>query len=163
MICSVDPGQKKSAMLIFDPRKQEIDSMGIYRNAELLRMLRLGTQRVTVFAIELIASFGFTVGHEVFETCLWIGRFIEAAEQNQERSTLYPCYPCYRRQVLSHFRATNDATIRAAMRARFGENAAGCKYDLWSALAIAAYTADKIATGAEPQPLFKVVREVKVT
>jgi hypothetical protein len=99
-------------------------------------------------ALEMIASYGMPVGREIFETCLWIGRFIEAWEMRQGRYQLI-----YRKDVkLFHCesaRAT-DANIRAALIDRYGpgkERAIGkksspgplygLKGDHWAALAVA--------------------------
>ncbi len=99
-------------------------------------------------AIEMIASYGMAVGREVFETCVWIGRFQEAIEQHGGLVRLI-----YRRDVkLYHCQSAraNDANIRAALIDRYGpgrERAIGIKRspgplfgikaDVWSALAVA--------------------------
>ena len=143
MILAIDPGSAQSAFVLFDPWKQRIVSMGIEQNPVVLKQLTLGTPRMTVFAIERVASFGFCVGKEVFETCEWVGRFLHAAERQP-----ITIFPVYRKQVVTHHtgKSTNgDKEIRAAMIDRFAkEKLAGCKYDLWSALAIAAYVCDKV-------------------
>src|SRR5678809_428964 len=71
--------------------------------------------RYTRFAIEMIASYGMAVGREVFETCLWIGRFVQAARGEH---TLV-----YRRDVKMHLcgnNAARDSNIRQALIDRFG-------------------------------------------
>lgn len=137
MIASVDPGTYESAYLLFDPANQRIVDMGIYDNAELLTMLRLGCRRMTHFAIEQIASYGFTVGQEVFDTVLWSGRFLEATHKHATPILVK------RKQVLAHFRAKNDATLRAALINRFGTQTK-CVYDLWAALGVAAFASDSL-------------------
>ena len=88
------------------------------------------------------------VGREVFDTVLWIGRFLEAWDRRGGRHVLV-----YRKDVkLFHcesVRAT-DANIRAAIIDRFGPGKSkaigtkaakcplyGIKGDEWSALAVA--------------------------
>src|SRR5699024_5972970 len=99
--------------------------------------------------VEMIASDGMPVGREVFETCLWIGRFIQAAGGAEL---------VYRRDVKLHLCGSaraKDANIRQALIDRFGpgrEKAIGIKAqpgplygfkrDMWAALAVAVTYAD---------------------
>ena len=140
MIFAIDPGTTKSAYVLFDPEKQCIVDMGIQENEPLVRALTFGTKRMTHLAIERVASFGFCVGKEIFETCEWVGRFVQACY------TKCAVEPVYRKQVVVHHTGSakgGDSAVRAAMIRRFG-NATGCKYDLWSALAIGSFVADKL-------------------
>jgi hypothetical protein len=94
----------------------------------------------------MIASYGMPVGAEVFDTCVWIGRFVEAWCFTEYTSLVY------RKDVKLHMcnsPRANDATIRQAVIDRFGgkEKAIGNKKqpgplrgvsgDVWQALALA--------------------------
>lgn len=104
---------------------------------------------VDALAIEMIASYGMPVGREVFETCVWIGRFIEAWGG--------PYTLVYRKDVKLHLCGqprAKDSNIRQALIDRYGgkDRAVGKKAtpgplygvsaDVWSALAIAVTFAD---------------------
>lgn len=141
MILGVDPGTTQSAWVVFDPKTQTICSMGIEANESFLAALRISNPSIHVFAIEHIASFGFTVGQEVMETLRWEGRFEEAMRR---QSVIM--YPVRRKQVVAHHCGSvkgNDSAVRKAMIDRFG-NDTGCTYDLWSALAIASCASDHL-------------------
>jgi len=63
----------------------------------------------------MIASYGMPVGREVFETCLWIGRFIEC--------WCGPYTLVYRREVKSFLCADSrakDSNVRQAVIDRYG-------------------------------------------
>ena len=96
---------------------------------------------------EMIASYGKPVGQETFETCIWIGRFIEASGGT--------CQRLFRRDVTKHLcgssRKVTDGVIRQRMidiygRGRGKEFAIGLKKtpgplygfreDEWQALAL---------------------------
>lgn len=151
-VIAIDPGNEQSAWVVLE------DGMPAFSGKEPNDMVidRLRFGRTThgwapegqLLAVEMIASYGMPVGREVFETCLWIGRFIEAWESRGGRYQLI-----YRKDVkLFHcesVRAT-DANIRAALIDRYGpgkEKAIGKKHapgplyglkgDEWSALAVA--------------------------
>lgn len=150
-ILAIDPGNEQSAFVMFDNGR--ITHMGKVPNELLIVELRrecggdLSTAECV--AIEMVASYGMPVGREVFDTVLWTGRFIEAADR--------PHTLVYRKDVklhLCHSPRANDATIRQALIDRFGgkERAVGnkkqpgplygVKADIWSALAIAVTHAD---------------------
>lgn len=148
-ILAIDPGNKESAYLILgEGYPEEFQKI---RNAELVDRIRGARQSCTRWgtvdhlAVEMIASYGMAVGKEVFDTCVWIGRFVQAWNG--------PHTLVYRRDVKMHLcgnNAAKDANIRAALIDRFGpgkDKAIGKKAspgplygisaDVWSALAVA--------------------------
>lgn len=145
-VLAIDPGNEKSAYVLWNADSEELWEMGIEENDKLVSMLsslRVGSD---VLAVEMIASYGMPVGATVFETCLWVGRFIERWEDDY---TLV-----YRKDVklhLCHTSKAKDANIRQALIDRYGEPGTkkepgklyGVKKDIWAALAVAVYAGDK--------------------
>lgn len=89
-ILAIDPGTEKSGYVIVEHNEEEILKViecGKIDNHELLSKiygLRYGmscTCRNTNYrlVIEKMTSYGARVGREVFDTCVWMGRFEEAA------------------------------------------------------------------------------------
>lgn len=153
-VLAVDPGSEQSAWMLYDGSRAI--SFGIQDNYTLLERLRDGdlhgeSTPYDPLAIEMIASYGMPVGREVFETCVWIGRFIQAWSGPHEL--------IYRREVKLHLcgqARAKDPNIRAALIDRFGpgrEKAVGTKRspgplygvaaDVWSALAVAVTYSDR--------------------
>ena len=143
MILAIDPGPVESAYVLWDGEnlleRQKIGNSEMLWTCNSRAIIRRAT-----CVIEMIASYGMPVGAEVFETCVWIGRFMEAFGADR-------CHRIPRIQVKSHLchsgKAT-DANIRQAIIDRFGgkEKAIGKKAapgplygvsgDVWSALAV---------------------------
>jgi hypothetical protein len=70
----------------------------------------------TLLAIEMIASYGMPVGRSVFETCVWIGRFVEAWRGR-------PALRITRLEVkthLCHSARAKDTNVWQALVDRFG-------------------------------------------
>lgn len=154
IVLAIDPGNEESAWVLYDGEKPiafEKES-----NVELLNKLQLWNEGYGPFkgaerlAIEMIASYGMPVGREVFETCVWIGRFVEAWSGNYSL--------VYRKDVKLHLCGqprAKDGNIRQALIDRWGgkDKAIGKKKtpgplygisaDVWSALAIAVTYADR--------------------
>ena len=66
--------------------------------------------------IEMIASYGMPVGKEVFETCVWIGKFVQASNLNEKY--------IYRKDEkinICHSMKAKDSNIRQALIDRFGQ------------------------------------------
>lgn len=148
-ILAIDPGNTMSAWCELEAGKpRRFDKVA---NETLLQSFRRGMEAVwtpDVVAIEMIASYGMAVGKEVFDTVLWIGRFMEAWQTQGGNVRLI-----YRREVklhLCHTARATDANIRAALLDHFGPGRElavgtkkqpgplyGIKGDEWSALAVA--------------------------
>lgn len=141
-LIGIDPGTEQSGLVIMVDGR--VASCGVYDNDTVLEELRIHAG--TPVAIEMIASYGMAVGREVFETCVWIGRFLQEAGPDYVRLV-------YRRDVKVHLcqsAKAKDANIRQALIDKFGgskEAAIGKKASpgplygvashAWAALAVA--------------------------
>jgi hypothetical protein len=144
MILALDPGTHQTGYCNFH---NGIGETGVMANDDMLEYVKRDGSNL--LAIEMIASYGMPVGREVFETCVWIGRFAQAWRQ-PERVML-----AYRKDVKMHLCGTNrakDANVWQALKDRFGEPGTkakpGALYGVASharaALAVAVYVNDKI-------------------
>lgn len=131
IILAIDPGTEKSAFVLYDTTKQEIIDKRILDNGLLLGYMNDAVYNELV--VEMIASYGMSVGASIFTTCVWIGRFIEFAKK--------PYTLIYRRDeklFLCGSMKAKDANIRQALIDLLGkEKTKGCAKDIWSALAVA--------------------------
>lgn len=145
---ALDPGTTRSALVLLEdgiPR-----GMWLEDNADILRRLRIdgarGDAHPPTLVVEQVQGYGMAVGAEVFETCVWTGRFLEAWGQ-------YGCdwRRLPRRAVKLHLcgqARAKDVNIRQALIDRYGGKDAaigkkatpgplyGIKADLWAALAL---------------------------
>lgn len=161
-VLAIGPGNEQSAWVRL--QASAIVNRGITENPDVLaRASRwacsIAIDRPEHLAIEMIASFGMPVGAEVFETCVWIGRFVQAWTG--------PHTLVYRREVKLHLcgdSRAKDANTRQALIDRYGPGkghaigkvkAPGRLYsvtaDQWSALAVAVMWIDR-ACGAAAAP-----------
>lgn len=148
-VLAIDPGDKQSAWCLYDAGADRPIAFLKESNDSLLTRLALGDYSNTHLAVEMIASYGMPVGREVFETCVWIGRFVQ--QWGGEHSFVY------RRDVKLHLcgqARAKDANVRQALIDRWGGKDAaigrkaspgplyGIKADCWSALAVAVTWSD---------------------
>ena len=140
----IDPGTDHSGFTALYPNGPK--HTGVFKNTELLdhceRVLLECDQKglgVRV-GIEMIACYGMPVGREVFETCLWIGKFVarfpRVAGQVEIRKV-------YRREVKHHLcnsAKANDANIRRALIDLYPPTGGGA--------------VPQIGTKAKPGPLY---------
>src|SRR5580692_5086820 len=146
MILAIDPGPKESAWLWWDGTR--ILGLGIDENRDVRNML-VRQRDVCLMAVEWIEAMGMAVGKEVFETCLWVGKFVEAWDRPWK---LVGRKSGVKMHICQSARAT-DANIRQALIDRFGELGKksspgvlfGVKSHLWSALAVAVTAFDQQA------------------
>ena len=131
IILAIDPGSEQSAFVLYDIEKKEIYDRRILDNGLLQGYI--GDVDFDKLVVEMIASYGMPVGKEVFETCVWIGRFIECAKK--------PFAYIYRREekmFLCGSMKAKDSNIRQAIIDKLGkEKTKGCTKDIWAALAVA--------------------------
>ncbi len=140
-IIAIDPGTNKSAFVVYD-QDDGIVSAGTFPNEELLLRLRLNEERCALVVVEMIEGMGMAVGREVFETCVWIGRFIDSFEDG------YHFEFVTRREeklLLCGSMRAKDKNVRQALidmhGGRGNKKNPGPTYgvtgDAWSALAVA--------------------------
>lgn len=182
-IIAIDPGNQESGWVVIDETDAHPLAAGKWNNqrlldvilddpTELLDLGDLGTSPargddyLDTLVIEMVASYGMPVGAEVFDTCVWIGRFTQAWEDcdNTVVETIL------RPDVKLHhtgWRGSKDSNVTAALVERFapgqrnhgkGTKAApgffhGFKADIWQAYALAACFWDRQQTAAANQAL----------
>lgn len=139
-LLAIDPGTTHSGYVVIDDGGVQLS--GVSENSEIFELIAAHGSSI---AIEMIASYGMAVGREVFETCLWIGRFMQAAGPDRVRLV-------YRKDVKLHLCGSpraKDANIRQALIDRWGGKAEavgnvkkpgplyGVKSHAWAALGVA--------------------------
>lgn len=151
-LLAIDPGNIESAYVLMDAETYKPIEFGKILNYELLDMVY--HKKYDEFVIENIASYGMSVGRSVFDTCIWIGRFVEAATQNYMKEYYMPISYILRAEEkmnLCHSMKAKDSNIRQALIDRFGEVGTkknpgffyGFKKDIWAAFAVGVTYIDK--------------------
>ena len=164
-ILAIDPGNTESGYALIDPATCKPIEVGKIPNEALLDQLCdwIGSAGdVDHVAIEMVASYGMPVGSDVFETCVWIGRFRQIVADTPFGVT---CDLVYRKNVklhLCHTTKAKDANITQALIDRFASGEPnrgkgtkadpgwfyGFKADIWQAYALAVLTADTATDAA---------------
>ncbi len=154
-IIAIDPGPKESAYVIWDGVR--IFDKGKVPNHTMLSILGIHIRECKAVC-EMIASYGMAVGAEVFETCVWIGRFMEAAQGQMDRVVRLKV-----KSHICHSAKANDSNIRQALIDRFGAPGTkktpgktfGLAGDTWAAFAVAVTYFDNLtpAAGSTQEPI----------
>jgi len=149
MILAIDPGSTESAYVLMDKNLKPIE-LAKLENTELLQYICDGRfDTVKHIAIENVACYGMPVGKEVFDTCIWIGRFYE---ELLSMTVIEPIF-VYRREEKMNLCKTmkaKDSNIIQALKDRFGDKGTkknpgwfyGFKKDIWQAYAVGATYSD---------------------
>lgn len=164
IILGVDPGDTETAWSAYDTDTKAVLSFAKEPNAEVLLRISLAGNsavpggfgvQVDKLAIEMIASYGMAVGKNVFETCVWIGRFIQ---QWDTFNCAFEREVIYRKDEKMHLCGTmraKDSNIRQAIMDRYGSTRQqvlgtkknpgplyGVSKDVWAAIAVCITSAE---------------------
>nr|DAM74783.1 MAG TPA: hypothetical protein [Caudoviricetes sp.] len=141
---------------------RKVLDVGKTTNERIVEKMMKDLPLISDFAIEMVQSMGQTVGQEVFDTCVWVGRFWEVARYAyvgiSGKKTIY------RREeklYLCGCLSAKDKNIRQALIDRYGvvgtkKNPGffyvnGTKFakDMWAAMAVAVTYFDKYIRGVK--------------
>ncbi|MGC4017516.1 MAG: hypothetical protein QM755_23825 [Luteolibacter sp.] len=153
-ILAIDPGNEQSGYaLVVDGA---IQSAGVMVNSEILRLTTVSTP--DVLAIEWIQSMGMAVGKEVFETCLWAGRFVQAS--GHVRTIRLVPRGALKLHHCGSARA-KDPNIVQSLKDKYGDRGTkakpgyfyGVSSHAWQAFAVAAYVMEGGTHDGEIKPI----------
>ena len=146
-ILAIDPGTEQSGWCYF--YRGGVTLSGVESNVALLERMALFCNPPDALAIEMVASYGMPVGREVFETCVWIGRFKQAWPRPEEVRLVYR--PDVKLFLCGTHRA-KDSNVRQALIDKLGR--VGTKADkgplygvtshAWAAVAVAVTAAEQM-------------------
>lgn len=135
LILAIDPGTEQSGWVLYNDGR--VMDSGVDPNNYIIEMIN--ADAFDHLAIEMIASYGMAVGREVFETCVWIGRFIETFHTPDAVKLVY------RRDVKLHLCGSpqaKDPNIRQALLDMFPRTGGG--------------KTPQVGTKCQPGPLYGV-------
>jgi len=157
-VFAIDPGNIESGFAFVDTDTYKPIQFGKVDNYVIFDCInKFGIKPIECeVAIEMIASYGMAVGAEVFETCVWIGRFKEFFIERGFKVNYI-----YRREeklCICHSPKANDSNIRIALADRFRTTETdtyakgvkknpgffyGFSQDVWMAFCVAVVYIDK--------------------
>ncbi len=155
-ILAIDPGNKESGIVIWDGEKIKLrEKIDNYDFEDILI-----ENDIDIAVIEMVASYGMAVGATVFETCVWVGRFMEQII-NYDIEIVHRMARMDVKMHLCHKANAKDANITQALCDRFAYGLKnkgkgtkkehgffyGFKSDIWAAFALAVTFHDQITAG----------------
>lgn len=157
-IFAIDPGNTQSGFARLEMPNFKLCEFGKVDNYQLLEIIQNSLVNED-FAIEMVASYGMPVGKDVFETCVWIGRFVQAIEGRQHSFV----YRKDEKLTLCGSLKAKDGNIRQALIDRYAlfdfkagkgtkklpDTFYGVSGDVWQAIAVGVTYYEKTKEGAE--------------
>lgn len=148
-ILAIDPGNIESGYAIIEMPDFKLLEFGKVKNEELLEDIEerfIYDHSIDAIAIEMVASYGMAVGKSVFDTCVWIGRFVQALANDGVDYV----YRKDEKMCLCGSMKAKDSNIRQALIDRYAKhdfkNGKGVKKnpdtfygvskDVWQAIAV---------------------------
>jgi hypothetical protein len=146
-ILAIDPGNEYSAYVEYNTETCKLVRFGKIENDDLANMLSsnefFGCSHL---AIEMVACYGMPVGKTIFDTCVWIGRFIECWTEGSNNKKHIRVYRKETKMHLCQTMRAKDSNIRQAIIDRYPATGGGKK--------------PQIGTKAQPGPLYGVSKDV---
>ena len=144
-ILAIDSGNVESGYCLMDSETYKPLEFGKIDNEGIL--IKLKELEYDELILEMVASYGMPVGASIFETCVWIGRFIQA----RKCPNFEYIYRKEEKMNLCQSMKAKDSNIRQALIDRFGEVGTkkaqgwfyGFKKDVWAAYAVGTTYLDK--------------------
>ncbi len=141
-VLAIDPGPTQSAWVIYNIKTKQPEDFGWEDNDSVIELLS-GDGDVFHLAVEMVANMGMNaVGDTLFETCLWVGRFIQAwGGENYTK--------VYRGDAKMHLCGTKrskNKNVRQAILDRYEPSGGGAT--------------PQIGTKKDPGPLYGVSKHV---
>lgn len=160
-ILAIDPGNIESGYAVIQMPDFELIEFGKVKNEELLEHIEecfMVDSNIDAIAIEMVASYGMAVGKSVFDTCVWIGRFVQALANDGVDYV----YRKDEKMCLCGSMKAKDSNIRQALIDRYAKhdfkNGKGVKKnpdtfygvskDVWQAIAVGVTYYEKLKEGA---------------
>lgn len=155
-VLAIDSGSTHSAYVVYDTTSGDVIRFNIVENLKMLDCVYESSKynHCGLMFIEDIECFGMAVGKSVFETCIWIGRFIQ-----QWHLSMNPFHRIKRSEIkleLCNTKRAKDTNIRQSIMDMYGATKKevigttkergplyGIKSHCWSALAVAIVGTEK--------------------
>ena len=147
LILAIDPGNTESGYAVIEMPDFRLIEFGKVKNENLAEVFR-GRPGVTfdAVAIEMVACYGMPVGKDVFDTCVWIGRFVETLRCED----VYRIYRKNEKMCLCNNVSARDSNIRQALVNKYAKHDYklgkgtkknpdtfyGVSKDVWQAIAV---------------------------
>ena len=151
-ILALDPGTVDTGWVLWTGER--VAYSGVQPNEDVLAMVASWQDAETLMATEIFQAMGMAVGQEVFDTCIWIGRFVQAWHSpdrvmriKRTEAKLHLC----------NSRRAKDPQVRQALLDTIGMPGTkrqpgptfGVKSHAWSALAVAVTAEAKLGGGLQ--------------
>lgn len=161
-ILAIDPGNEFTAWAVLD-----CDTLMVHgkdTNDAFLDSLKLksGVWDLDMAVVEMVACYGMSVGREIFETCVMIGRIEDRWSEHTNKPIMRITRPEVKLQLCGTVRA-KDANVRAKLIDLYGPGKAeavgtknkqgplyGVKGDEWAAIAVGVAWMRKNQIGGVP-------------